>query len=560
MTPSLLLNTATPTFGELFTNGRTFAVPRFQRNYKWDEDQWEELWQDLLASAENDKEHYMGSIVLKTHDTRKHFEVIDGQQRLVTLTLFVLAAVKCFESWAENGQDKAENNERAQLYRQRFLRAKDAASLVETSRLELNRNDGAFFRSTLLQLRKPVAPNRLRESERLMWRSFSYFLDQLQSRFGKDNDAMGLSHLLDAASDKLLFIQILVSDEMDAYTVFETLNARGTQLTVTDLLKNYLFSRFGQDEHAIDVAEDQWMRITTNREKEFPKLLRHFWNSHHGVTRPPRLFKEIRESIHKHDDATALLDELEAVSVLYSALRNPDDELWLEVPTARKFVNEIDLFGVTQCYPLLFAVWQHLRGDFVAVLRICSVISFRYIVIGKHNTQPMEREYVEAARKVRRGEITTASQVFSSLRLLYVSDEAFEADFASAKIPTPNNRSLVRYVLFAIENQLSGNIRSYENDGATVEHILPENPNEEWLALFPEPSADIYRLGNYTLLEAAANRKVDRKPILEKKTEYAKSAYQVSSSFGWNEWTRSQLNDRQKWMAKTATAVWRLNY
>ena len=55
MTSSLLLNTATPTFGELFTNGRTFAVPRFQRNYKWDEDQWEELWQDLVAAAENDK-------------------------------------------------------------------------------------------------------------------------------------------------------------------------------------------------------------------------------------------------------------------------------------------------------------------------------------------------------------------------------------------------------------------------------------------------------------------------------------------------------------------------
>ena len=59
MTSSLLLNTATPTFGELFTNGRTFAVPRFQRNYKWDEDQWEELWQDLIAAAESDKEHYM---------------------------------------------------------------------------------------------------------------------------------------------------------------------------------------------------------------------------------------------------------------------------------------------------------------------------------------------------------------------------------------------------------------------------------------------------------------------------------------------------------------------
>lgn len=560
MTSSLLLNTATPTFGELFTNGRTFAVPRFQRNYKWDEDQWEELWQDLLTAAANDKEHYMGSIVLKTHDTRKHFEVIDGQQRLVTLTLFVLAAVQCFESWAEENHEADANRERAQLYRGRFLRAKDAASLVETSRLELNRNDGAFFRSTLLQLRKPVSPSRLRESEKLMWRSFNYFLKQLQGRFGGTYDAAELSYLLDAASDKLLFIQILVSDEMDAYTVFETLNARGTQLTVTDLLKNYLFSRFGQDEHAIDVAEDQWNRITTNREKEFPKLLRHYWNSHHGVTRPPRLFKEIRESVKRHDEAIGLLDELETVSVLYSALRNPADELWLEAPAARKFVAEIDLFGVTQCYPLLFAAWQHMRDDFVSVLRICSVISFRYIVIGKLNTQPMEREYVEAARKVRHGVITTPAQLFLGLRSLYVADEQFQADFELVKMPTPNNGQLVRYVLFAIENQLSGNSRSPEGDGATVEHILPENPDETWLEIFPEPSADIYRLGNYTLLEAAANRKIERKQLSEKKPEYLKSGYKLSNTFGWHTWSSAQIKDRQEWMAKIATSVWRLNY
>lgn len=560
MASSLLLNTATPTFGELFTNGRTFAVPRFQRNYKWDADQWEELWQDLVAAAANDKEHYMGAIVLKTHDTRKHFVVIDGQQRLVTLTLLVLAAVKCFELWATAGHDAIENKQRAELYRDRFLRAKDAASLVETSRLELNRNDGAFFRSTLLQLRDPVAPNKLRESEKLMWRAFSYFLKQLQEKFGGTFDAGGLSRLLDAASDRLLFIQILVSDELDAYTVFETLNARGTQLTVTDLLKNYVFSRFGLDENAITVAEDQWNRITANREKEFPKLLRHYWNSHHGVTRPPRLFKEIRESIKRHEDATALLDDLETSSLLYSALRNPADELWLELPQARQFVGEIDLFGVTQCYPLLFAAWQHLRTEFVAILRICSVISFRYITIGKLNTQPMEREYVEAARKIRKGVLVTPAQIFASLMQIYVADEQFEADFALAKIPTSNNRNLVRYVLFSLENQLSGNRRSFVEDGGTIEHILPENPDELWLTHFPEFASDVYRLGNYSLLEPSANRRIERKQIDEKKAAYLDSAYKLSNSFGWTEWTRSTLNARQKWMAKIATLIWRLNH
>lgn len=559
MATSLLLSTSTPTFGELFTNGRTFAVPRFQRNYKWDEDQWEELWQDLLVSESSGKEHYMGAIVLKTQDTRKNFEVIDGQQRLVTLTLLVLAVVQCLESWAASGFDADANKARGALYRDRFLRAKDAASLAETSRLSLNRNDAGFFKSTLLQLRKPVAPSRLRESERLMWRGFAYFVQQLEERFGKTHDAAGLARLLDTASDQLLFIQILVSDELDAYTVFETLNARGTQLTVTDLLKNFVFSRFGQDENAIDVAEDQWNRITSHREKEFPKLLRHYWNSLHGVTRPPLLFKEIRASVNSHDDATALLDQLELVSVLYAALRNPLDSFWNEMPLARDIVREIDLFGVTQCYPLLFACWHHMRTEFVAILRICAVISFRYITIGKLNTQPMERAYVDMALQVRNGTVTKPTQVFQGLKAIYVSDEQFEADFSSVSIPTSNNRELVRYILLKIENHLTSGNRSFD-DGGTIEHILPENPDEAWLASFPDAIGDVYKLGNYTLLEPGINRRLARKSIDEKKAEYSKSNYELSSRFGWSEWTRIQISDRQKWMAKQAVATWRLNF
>lgn len=559
MTTSLLLSTSTPTFGELFTNGRTFAVPRFQRNYKWDEDQWEELWQDLLASASTGKEHYMGAIVLKAQDTRKHFEIIDGQQRLVTLTLLVLAVVQCLESWAAQGIDAEANKARGALYRDRFLRAKDAASLAETSRLSLNRNDAGFFKSTLLQLRKPVAPSRLRESEKLMWRGFTFFVDQLELRFGAMHDAAGLSTLLDTASDQLLFIQILVSDELDAYTVFETLNARGTQLTVTDLLKNFVFSRFGQDENAIDVAEEQWNRITAHREKDFPKLLRYYWNSYHGVTRPPRLFKEIRASVHSHLDASALLDQLELVSALYVALKHSQDSFWNEMPLAKDIVRQIDLFGVTQCYPLLFACWQQMRADFVAVLRMCAVISFRYITIGKLNTQPMERVYADVAKQVRSGVVSKPSQVAQGLKSIYVPDEQFEADFASVSIPTSNNRELVRYILLQIENHLSAGHRSFD-DGGTIEHILPENPDETWSAAFPDGTADMYKLGNYTLLESGANRRVARMAIGDKKTEYAKSNYKLSKDFGWNDWTRAQISDRQKWMAKQAVAIWRLNF
>jgi hypothetical protein len=271
------------------------------------------------------------------------------------------------------------------------------------------------------------------------------------------------------------------------------------------------------------------------------------------------LFKEIRATINSHDDATALLNQLEMVSVLYAALRNHLDSFWSEVPLARDIVREIDLFGVTQCYPLLFACWQHMQSEFVAVLRICAVISFRYITIGKLNTQPMERAYVDVAMQVRSGVVTKPAQVFQILKPIYVSDEQFEADFASVSIPTSNNRELIRYILLKLENHLASGNRSFD-DGGTIEHILPENPDGAWLASFPDAIGDMYKLGNYTLLEPSANRQVARKSIDEKRVEYAKSNYELSSRFGWKEWTRTQIGDRQKWMAKQAVASWRLNF
>ena len=83
------------TYRKLIGNGLTYSIPRFQRDYSWTEDEWEDLWADILGTIQVDGEpaHYMGYLVLQSQD-EKSFDVIDGQQRLTTLTLIVLAALK----------------------------------------------------------------------------------------------------------------------------------------------------------------------------------------------------------------------------------------------------------------------------------------------------------------------------------------------------------------------------------------------------------------------------------------------------------------------------------
>jgi Protein of unknown function DUF262/Protein of unknown function (DUF1524) len=557
---SLLLATSTPTFGELFTNGRTFVVPRFQRDYKWEQDNWEELWQDLIDVIDTGKEHYMGAIVLKPNDTKKQFDVIDGQQRLATLVLLVLAGVKMFESWSQGLFDQPANQERANLFRDRFLRAKDTASLKETGRLTLNKNDRGFMHSVLMQLKQPVRASTLPPSQKQLWSGFQYFYEKILDRFNSTEDAEGLAELLNTAGDKLLFIQILVSDEMDAYTVFETLNARGTQLSVTDLLKNYLFSQFEGDNNAIDVAEEQWLRISQSElDRDFSRFINYFWNSRYGITRPSRLFKEIRKSINSPQDASKFLDECEQTAGLNAALKEPTDPLWMDINNAKKFINELKIFRATQCYPLLFAAWEVMPHHFAAILKICSVITFRYTVIGGLSTNTMQQHYVAAAIKIRQSAITTPAQLLNALKAIYPSDEQFAADFANISIQT-TQKMLVRYILYSIENHLAGNARSFDQDGGTIEHILPENPDEYWLTVFPDAAMSCYRLGNYSLLESTINREISRKPFEEKKLAYIQSAYELSKRITWNEWNISTLIARQQYLSKQAVAIWRLDF
>src|SRR5690606_24024256 len=96
---------------------------------------------------------------------------------------------------------------------------------------------------TLLPLRKPVSASSLPSYERPLWDAMVFFQERLRSRFVLSNDGEGLANFIyETIATRLLFIQVVVEDEAGAYTVFETLNARGLELTAGDLLKNYLLS------------------------------------------------------------------------------------------------------------------------------------------------------------------------------------------------------------------------------------------------------------------------------------------------------------------------------
>ena len=563
-----ILNTRTINYLELIGNGRSYRVPPYQRDYSWSEEHWEDLWNDIadLRSRPEDR-HYLGALVVEGKSDRE-FLVIDGQQRLATLSLLALAVIAKLGALADHGIDPDANTERGKELRNRFIGEKDPASLIESSRLYLNETDNAFYQDYLVQLREPLNPRALPKSNRLLWNCFRYFAGQLDSLEDLRGDGQAIAGLLsETVARQILFILITVDDELNAYTVFETLNARGLGLTTTDLLKNYLFSRIRVPAD-LEVLQRRWRSlVATVDQARFPEFLRHHLLCELPKVRSQRLFKLVRDRTKTPDDVFKLIDDLERRAELFAAVSDPHHGYWTDLPGAKEYIRDLDLFRVRQAMPLLFAAWESFSGnDFVRVLKLVSVISFRYTVVSGLNPNALESVYHRAAKAVMEGSAGTPAAVFDHLKPIYVDDERTRQNFALLAVNTRGQRKkLAKYILARLERDAAGRACDPETDPGTIEHILPENPVDAWEEAFPAErwEASVYRLGNLTLLEPAANRNVGNSVYTGKLDAYRNSAYALTRQLpemAPERWTPELMDERQRRIAERAVHLWRSDF
>ena len=561
-----VLNTATINYLELIGNGKTYRVPPYQRDYAWKEEAWEDFWNDILdLRRQTEGRHYMGALVVQGQ-TDREFTIIDGQQRLATLSILSLAVIGKLHRMAGQGIDEEANLERAKQLRNRFIGEKDPASLIESSRLNLSRIDDAFYQDYLVQLRPPLNPRGLAQSNARLWECFLYFSERLDALDGIQEDGEALAGLLSETTARgLLFILITVEDEFDAYTVFETLNARGLELTTADLLKNYLFSKV-RVQGDLDALQRRWQAlIATVTQERFSDFLRYHLLCEQAGIRKERLFKLIRDRVTTSQQVFDLLTALEARAELFSALADANHDFWIERPEAKRYIRDLVLFRARQVTPLLFAAWERFSpDDFTRVLKLASVVSFRYLV-SRRNPNRLELVYPDAAKAILDGHAARPGAVFTRLRPIYVDDGAFESNFAVYSINPRGRKKLLKYILCRLEEDAGGIARDPEAEPASVEHILPQNPAGDWTEAFSplEQEAAVNRIGNATLLESAVNRDIGSAPYADKRPAYERSAYALTrqvAEMAPEEWTFAFMENRQQHLAERAVQVWRSDF
>lgn len=195
----------------------------------------------------------MGYLVLQSSDN-KHFDIIDGQQRVTTISIMILAGLAYLNELVTADLDAEKNQLRQQQLRNSYIGYVDPVTLIPRSKLELNRHNNRFYQTYLVPLER-IPRRGLNISEHQLRKAFGWFKDRLKTKFGMQaNSGQSFAAFIDALVDKLFFTVITVTDQLNAFKVFETLNSRGVRLSATDLLKNYLFSLIGTAEtHEIEV-------------------------------------------------------------------------------------------------------------------------------------------------------------------------------------------------------------------------------------------------------------------------------------------------------------------
>lgn len=550
-------DSSTENFSTIIGNNKKFIIPRFQRDYSWNTPQWDDLWMDIeqvLLKAEED--HYMGYLVLQTSDD-KQYHIIDGQQRFTTIMILILAAIRNLKSFVLSHEEEDENKRRIDTLTKLYIGNEDPVSLDYDNILVLNRNNDSFYRDYIVKLDTTRIRN-LKASEKLMRNCLEFFTNKLRGKFhtGKEYAAY-----VQMVVEKLYFTKIEVTDELNAFRVFETLNARGVQLSSSDLLKNYLFSLVDNKAHVsrIETLENKWARLNDIiRAEKLPEFLRYYWNSTHKTIRSSEVFKTIRSAILTEEQVFALVNDMIKYSDVYMALGNKDDELWHDYPEIRKYVQLLNVFRVKQPYSALMSAWINLdEKEFLRVLKHIVVICFRYNVICDKNPNDMDTPFNLLSTYIHDNH--TAD--LSLLDKIYVEDDSFVRAFEDKSFPyNSRNVKVVRYILGKID-KFKGSNREVlpDEEDASIEHILPQDFDETWDIDEALGNKLVDRLGNMCLLEKMLNRDLQNVSYKIKIETYAKSSFKSANDLpsSYEEWTDSSVINRQKEMARIAKSIWK---
>lgn len=536
-------------------------VPIYQRPYSWTEKQVGELLNDIKSAINNrDDEYFLGTIVLTKIENNTKLEIVDGQQRITTISIFFSTLINFFED--DNDKNSIRND---------YLSSWDRGIGDYKPKLELSLQDNEFYRKYIINQNFNEQPTK--ESHQRIKSSYEEikkFNEELL-KFN-NNDINILKDWDNYILNNLKVVVITVPTDANAYTIFETLNDRGVELAQIDLLKNYLYSKAG---NRLQEAQNLWIEITSKIEAEASEkmlltYIRHHWSATNGFVREKNkeLYTKIKTRIKNQTQVITFLTNLKNDLDKYLAILNHNLSFWNEYDSKCKdYIETLNYFGLEQYRPLVLMILKSFdKGEVTKSLKLLVSWMVRNLIMGKLGGGTLEKAYIENSVKISKKEINNARELRDSLKTLIPTDEEFKEGF---KIASVSKAKLARYYLSAIENNHRGKnypelLVNTNPDAVNLEHILPENDKDNNYTNFTEDEKKSYlkKIGNLTLMKTKENNDFKSSSFNIKKEKFKESELWVTKMIyeNYDEWNVENIKDRQNKLADLAVKTWSLKF
>jgi len=508
-----------------------YYIPKYQREYVWGKWNWETLFDDIM---ENGGGHFLGSIICINHGkdalSTQPLEVVDGQQRLATLSLLYAAIYK----WISTQENLIEDQRLELLYLKRrlVLKSDPSALRLEPSYQRYNYQDyrAALQEAGILQDVKVIT----RAGNRRILQTYRYFLGRLKEQDKHGNSVWKLPEVLNLLEkvNSALLVKIEVNTHSDAFTLFETLNNRGIPLTALDLIKNKLLAVLEKHGHeTLDANFEKWNNLLEDLSEDYAiqqRYLRQFYIAFKykpevevkGISRATRstLIRIYEKLIDERSGW--IFKELCDKGKVYNRLINPANEL--NSNTLETLLKDLEHIGGVASYTfLLYLLCEHAIApvEIENVLKILVPYFVRRNLTDVPPTRDLDQIFVDLITTCR----TDANTQVADLARNYLSDPIRRAsdDLFRTKLSGniyADNVGVVRFILCKLEEtqqtrEKLTDLWDRDEKGRyiwTVEHIFPQGENipQSWVNMIADgdkAKAEKYRksyvhkLGNLTL-------------------------------------------------------------
>lgn len=573
-----------------------FEIPKNQRDYRWQKENVEKLWSDLVFTMNHeinnsgDKSigHFLGSIVVigtKQSLSSNRWQIIDGQQRMTTLTILAC----CFRPYVE----KFDNAKLKRQLGHTLYNAILSPEVDELPRIFLN-SEKKFFEKSLLECETADDRrvfweknwNKSNEVQTNIKNTFEFFDIEIKKFCDDAGESWqeNLIELIQTFNNSLYILLVRVSNLWMAYRIFETLNERGLDLTQAELIKNVLIEHASETGLAdIEEADKGWKAFVSNYESQpakkldMPHLIQFSYSYRHDLVKKGDIFDIVSEELRSGGiNVFEFLEEIETDSSNWAAFLQGDLVKWSDTQEDSQYAI-IDPLWKKHCAPFIFSIMLAFKEDAELLERamvLCEHYLFRQGLVCNDSVSTLQKVFSDAATMVRDdATIEELSHFFKR----FSPDTNFIDNF---KIFSVTNMKQGFYVFWKIEvsEQTKNKVLfkpSKQSAAQHLEHIMPKKPDGDWNGIeeIEGFSKSLNRIGNMLILEGHVNQHIKNRSISYKMSnesdkDYASSSIMITKEFrdmfsSWavkGKWDFEAINLRQLFLAeKYASKVWTLD-